>query len=864
MTGLAFVAAMARREARGQARRLWPFVAAVAVGVGALVAINSFTENLQDTVRDQARALLGADLAFASSRKFPARGEELVAELARAGGGAAQARVTSFDAMAYVPGRSGARLVQVAAVEEGYPFYGRIETDPPGEWDRLDEGRYALVDPSLLVAFEARVGDTLALGEGRFQIRGAVTSVPGDVGVRAAFGPRVFIPAAHLDETRLVGFGSRARFETFVKLQDTAQAQALADRYRPLLAVERVRVRTVSEDERSVRESMGRLGRYLGLVSLVAVLLGGLGVASAVHAFIKRRMETIAILRCLGASAGRVFAIYLVEAAAMGLAGSLAGAALGLAVQRLLPRLLGDFLPVDVTLAPSWSALASGLGVGAGVAVLFSLLPLLGVRDVSPLVLLRRSVDPPAGRRRDPWRFLVALVLASGVLALAVLQTGSLGVGAAFAGAIGLVLGALSLAAAGLARAVRRFVPGRWPYVWRQGLANLHRPANQTVAVILALGFGAFLLDTLFLVQHNLLRELRPGGSAAKPNLVLFDIQPDQRAAVEAAAREAGFTTSAAVPIVPMRILSVKGTAATTLLARAPAARDEPRREGPSPWTVRREYRSTYRDAATPSERIVAGGLWGKGEWREQPGGGPGQPTLPISMESGVAEDLGVGLGDEIVWDVQGLALATRVTSLRQVDWARFEPNFFVVFPEGPLQSAPQTFLTLARIDDVAARALFQRRIVESFPNVSAVDLSQIQKAVEGIVGRVALVIRFMALFSLAAGAAVLAGAVAASRQQRLREGALLKALGATRAQVLRVATAEYAALGALAAIAAAALAAAAAWAVVRFQFEASFALPAVPLLAMSLGVALLAIAVGLASSAEVFRRPSLEVLRWE
>jgi len=863
MTGLAFVAAMARREARGQARRLWPFVAAVSVGVGALVAINSFTENLQDTVRDQARALLGADLVFSSARRFPPRAEELLAQLAGAAGGAARARVTSFSAMAYVPGTSGARLVEVAAVEEGYPFYGRIETDPPGEWGRLASGRIALVDPSLLVALEARVGDTLALGEGRFQIRGALTNVPGDVGVRAAFGPRVFVPAAYLDETRLVGFGSRARFETFVKLPEAARAQALADRYRPLLAVEHVRVRTVSEDERSVRESMSRMGRYLGLVSLVAVLLGGLGVGSAVHAFVKRRMETIAILRCLGASAARVFAVYLLEAAAMGLLGSLAGAALGLAVQRLLPRLLGDFLPVDVRLAPSWSAVASGLGVGAGVAVLFSLLPLLGVRHVSPLVLLRRSFDPPAGRRRDPWRALAALSLGLSVLALAVLQTGSLGAGAVFAGAIGLVLGALWLVAVGLARAMRRFVPGRWPYVWRQGLANLHRPANQTVAVVLSLGFGAFLLDTLFLVQHNLLRELRPGGSAAKPNLVLFDIQPDQRAPVEAAAREAGFTTTEAVPIVPMRILSLKGTAAATLLARAPA-RGQPRAGGPSPWTVRREYRSTYRDFATPSERIVAGGMWSEGEWRARPGGGPGQPALPVSMESGVAEELGVGIGDEVVWDVQGLALATRVASLRQVDWARFEPNFFVVFPEGPLHAAPQTFLTLTRIDDTAARARFQRRIVESFPNVTAVDLSQIQQAVEGIVGRVSLVIRFMALFSLAAGAAVLAGAVAASRQQRLREGALLKALGATRAQVLRVATAEYAALGGLAAIAAAALAAAAAWALVRFRFEASFALPAAPLLAMSLGVIALAVAVGLSSSADVFRRPALEVLRWE
>ena len=863
MTGPAFVATMARREARGQMRRLWPFVAAVAVGVGALVAINSFTENLEDTVRDQAQALLGADLSFSSSRPFPERADALLAELGREAGGARSARVTSFSAMAYAVGSPGSRLVQVAAVEPGYPFYGRIETNPPGEWDRLGAGHTALVDPSLLVALDARVGDTLALGEARFQIKGAVTNVPGDVGVRAAFGPRVFIPAAFLDETRLLVFGSRARYETFMNLEVPAKAQALADRYRPRLAAQRVNTRTVSEDERSVRESMGDLGRYLGLVSLVAVLLGGLGVASAVHAFVKRRMETIAVLRCLGASAGRVFAIYLIEAAAMGILGSLAGAALGLAVQRLLPRLLRDFLPVDVRLSPSWSALAVGLAVGAVVAVLFSLLPLLGVRDVSPLVLLRRSFDPPARGRRDPWKAVALLTLAAGVVGLAALQTRSLRAGAVFGGVIGLVLLALWLAASGLARAARRFVPGGWPYVWRQGLANLHRPANQTVAVLLALGFGAFLLDTLFLVQHNLLRELRPGGSEAKPNLVLFDIQPGQRASVETAARESGFTMTVPVPIVPMRILSVKGVSATTLLARPPAP-ERARAAGPTPWTIRREYRSTYRDTATSSEKLIAGAAWRKGEWRARPGGGPGQPPLPISLESGVAEELGVAIGDEIVWDVQGLPLATRVAGLRQVEWARFEPNFFVVFPEGPLDEAPQTFLTLTRIDDPSARARFQRRIVESLPNVTAVDLSQIQQAVEGIVGRVALAIRFLALFSLGAGAAVLAGAVAASRQQRLRESALLKALGATRAQVLRVATAEYAALGGLAALAAAALSAAAAWAVVRYFFEGPFVLPGPPLLAMGLGVIALAVTVGLLSSAEALRRPPLEVLRFE
>ncbi len=339
----------------------------------------------------------------------------------------------------------------------------------------------------------------------------------------------------------------------------------------------------------------------------------------------------------------------------------------------------------------------------------------------------------------------------------------------------------------------------------------------------------------------------------ARPNLVFFDVQPDQKDDVEARLRGVGLPAGPAVPIVPMRIRSLKGRPASELLSSQDRRR-------PGGWALRREYRSSYRDSPTASERIVAGAWWRPGEWQ---GRGPTEP-VPIALDAGLAHELHVGLGDEIVWDVQGVGLPSRVVALREVRWARFEPNFFVVFPEGPLAQAPQTWVLLSRVDDPLQRARLQRSVVEAHPNVSALDLAQVQAAIEGILDRVVLAVRFMALFSLAAGGLVLAGAVAASRQQRVREGALLRTLGATRAQLVRILLTEYALLGALGSLAAILLSTAAAWALVRFVLGGHFALPGPSLLGLLVAVLALTVAVGLSGSTEVWRRPPLELLRVE
>lgn len=889
MIGPGFVLRMAWRESRAGRRRLWLLTGAVTAGVAGLVAINSFTQNLQTAVAEQARALLGADLSFSSRQRFSDRVEALFDTLtagdsARGRPAGQVARVTSFAGMAYVTRTAGTRLVQVRGVEGGYPFYDEIVTSPAGQWTALRRsGGGALVDPTLLSVLGARLGDTLALGLGRFPIVATVLNVPGDVGVAAAFGPRVFIPGADLDTTGLLRFGSRAEYEAFVQLPVSAEAQRIAGDYRQTLRADRVRVRTVEDDREDLTDALTRLGNYLGLVALVALLLGGLGVASAVHVFIKRKLDTIAVLRCLGATSLEVFVIYLLQALVMGGLGSAIGAALGVGLQQVLPFLFEGLLPVDVRVVPSPRSILLGMGLGLWVAGIFAVLPLLGVRRVSPLMTLRRAVEPPAGGR-DLMAWGAALALAGSVVALAVIQVGELVDGAVFAGGVGFVLLVLWLAAVGLTRGVRRWFPTRWPYLWRQGLANLYRPANQTVTVVLALGFGAFLLSTLYLVQHNLLREFRAndpgnpsevrraGRSGGRPNLMFFDIQPSQREGVERLLVEHGHPGWPAVPIVTMRVKAIREIPVRPITAEPDStqlpggtagggggAQAQPPRSGggvPSGWAVRREYRSTYRDTLTNTERVVAGTWWDSNK--------PSTPPWSVSLETDIADELGVAIGDEILWDVQGVEVRTRVANLREVEWARFQTNFFAVFQEGALERAPHMLVTLVRADSADDRGRIQRAMAERYPNVTAIDLSQIQSALEGILGKAALIVQFMAFFSLITGAVVLVGAVAASRLQRMREAVLLKTLGATRGQVLRILIAEYVALGVLAALASIVLAATAGWALARWVFESPYQVPALPLTGLTLVLVGLTLLVGLWNSAEILKRTPLAVLREE
>jgi putative ABC transport system permease protein len=857
-----FVWRMAWRETRGSRRRLVLLTAAITAGVAALVAVNSFAANLRSAVEDQALALFGADLTVSSRQPFTPVTRALLDSLVAPdsagglGGGPGQVSVVvSFNGMAYVPRTDGVRLVQVAAVEPGYPYYGEILTEPMGAWAELQQGGKVLVDPGLLTTLGGVLGDTLALGQSRFVIAAAVTSQPGNVAAASAFTSRIYIAARDLEATGLLQFGSRAEYEAFVKLAQPTRATEIAKLYRPVLRPERAGIRSVEQNRSDLTEALTQLSNYLGLVALIALLLGGMGVASAVHVFIRQKLDSIAVLRVLGAGTGRLFTVYLIQAIGLGAVGSLIGAALGAALQRVLPLVLADLLPVDVTVTLDPGAVVLGLGLGIWVSVMFALMPLLAIRRVSPLRTLRRNVEQLPGR--DPARIVAAIALVVSVAGLAAVQAGRLRDGTAFTIALGVVVVILWLASLALIRGLRRWFPSRWPYVWRQGLANLYRPGNQTVTVVLSLGFGAFLLSTLYLVQSNLLRDLNVAGVSARPNLAFLDIQPDQRDGVLQQLREAGIDRVEAVPMIPMRIASIKGK---PVVIRPPSETDSLSADSTAVvtgWAMRREYRSSYRDSLVDSEELVAGAWWdGPMTDRTQP--------VDVSLEVDIATELHVTIGDEIVWDVQGIKIPSRVANTRKVDWARFEPNFFAVFRGGALEKAPGFMVSLVRVEDPAQRGRLQRTVAERYPNVTSIDLGSLQQLLEKILGRVALAIRFMAGFSLATGAVVLVGAIATTRFQRVREAVLLKTLGAVRRQVLRVFLAEYLALGLLSAGMAVGLSTAAGWGLAKFIFETDFAVPFPALGAILLVILALTVGIGLISSLDILRRTPLEVLRNE
>jgi putative ABC transport system permease protein len=868
VSGWSRLGRLAWRESRFARRRLLLFLSAITLGVAALVATRSFAANLAAGVREQARELVGADLSLTATREFGPGTEALLDSLSAAG--ATVVRGHGFASMALAERTGAARLVQVRAIGDGYPLYGEIGTSPAGAWADLHAGRNVVVDPALLAALEVRPGDSLRLGEASFRIAGTADRVPGTVGVASLFAPRIFIPAAHLEATGLLQFGARVEREAYVRLPDPDRAEALARAYRDVLRPEYVSARTAASQQAELGRAMDRLSAFLGLVGIFALLLGGIGVASAMSAYMAQKRETVATLRCLGATAPQVTAVYLLQAGAMGLVGAAVGAALGVGVQFLLPRMLAGLLPVEVEAALHPPAIAAGVGIGVWVALAFALLPLLATRAVSPLEALRRRVEAAPGARRDRVTVAAAALLGASAAAVVVIAAGELPTGAAFVAGIAATLALLWACAWGATHAVRRLRGRGGNYTVRQGLANLHRPGNQTRVVVLALGFGVFLLATLYLAQDNLLRPFRTADAAHAANLLLFDVQDDQAGAAEALLEARGARVTQRAPIVPMRIHAVNGVPVARLApvpdADDPAADDvvadgPPPASGParSSWAVRREYRSTYRDTAVASERMVAGRFWRAGE-----GGAAAGGTAEVSLEEGVAEELGVGVGDTITWDVQGVRVATRITSLREVDWQRMEPNFFAVFPAAVLSGAPQTWVVLAQAPTAEDRAALQRDVVRRFSNVVVLDLTAIQAAVDEVLGRVTAVIRFLAGFSLATGFVVLLGAVLTGRLQRIRESVLLRTLGATRNQVGTILLAEYLALGVLASTAGIALAAAGGWVMARWLFQVDYGVPVLPLLAVGALTTALAAVVGLLASREVFSRTPLEVLRDE
>lgn len=830
---------MAWRDSRGSRRQLLLFLSSMVVGVAALVAINSFGSNLEQAVNDESRSLLGADLSIESDNPFPEEVEALIDSL-----GGDQSRQISFTSMAFFPATGDTRLSTIRALEGGYPYYGTIETTPVRAAETYLERGEALVDATLMHQYDLSVGDSVRVGRQTYLIAGRIDRTPRETEIFSLFSPRIYIPLPLLDGD-LLGAGSRAEYEVFLRFEPERDVASISEAIGPRLREMDIGHDTVEEEREEWDESLTNLYRFLSVVAFLAVLLGGIGVASAVHVYVRRRFETIAVLRCLGAESRRTFGIYLTQAVAMGLVGGMVGALIGVGIQSIVPLVLEDFLPFEVSFHLAWTAILSGIAMGTALTIVFALLPLVSIRKISPLLTLRASVESAISSQKDPAWWLVLFVIAAALTAFAISNAPEPLIGLGYAVGLAVVF----LALLGVARLIilgtRRFFPVGWAYTWRQGLANLFRPNNQTSILMLSLGLGTFLIATLFGVQRTLLSQIELAGGAERPNLVFFDIQSDQIQGVSDIVDEHALPLLDRVPIVTMRLAEVKGRSIEEMQADSTVD---------VRWAHTREYRSTYRDHLIESEEVIEGQFVGQATSDDS--------AVPVSVERDIANDLGVMLGDTLVFDVQGLSVQTIVGSIREVDWRRIGTNFFVVFPIGVLEEAPQFHVLLSRTETAEESADVQRAVVQAYPSISAIDLSLVLSTFDAIFSRISFVVRFMASFSIITGLIVLVSAVVVSRVQRTRESVLLKTLGASRRQILKIMTSEYLFLGTFAALTGLVLSLASGWALARFVFNTGFRPDYGAMLGMLIIVPALTIAIGLVTSRGVYARPPLDIIR--
>lgn len=831
---------MAIRDGKASSRKLVLFMASIVLGIAAVVSIQSFSNNLKENIALQSKSLMGADYIIDSDKPVNERVTFIMDSL-----GGSDAEEISFASMAAFPGKQGTKLVRVRGIKGGFPFYGEMETDPVSAANEYQENGAALLDATVMLQLGIEPGDSIKIGNVVLPVAGALKAVPGSSSVFSSIAPPVVIPHRYIEESGLVQVGSRIGYNYYFKADPKMDLEQLDKEIDPILDNNDADLDT----HLSTSERMGRryenFGKFLNLVAFIALLLGCVGIASAIHIYIKEKLRAIAVLKCLGASKKQTFSIYLIQIAIIGLIGGIVGTILGLFLQQLFPFILQDLLPINIEISFDFRVMAIGVLQGILMSVLFALYPLIGTLYVSPLQTLRvqdseRSKSVKAGILVLGAIFIFIFLFAFWLLedwkyslffVLGIIITFSL-----LAGVANLFM-----------KAIKRYFPSSWGFIPRQSLLNLFRPQNQTLILVLAIGIGTFLISTLYFTKDLLLAQASLDEQAESPNMILLDVQSEQQEAVANTINSQNMPVLENIPIVSMRVESLKGRPASEIR--------EDTTSNINGWILHHEFRTTYRDSLISSEVLEAG------EWI---GSNSENGTIPISISDNFAEDAKVTVGDKVSFNVQGVLLNTEIASIRQVDWSRMQLNFSIVFPTGVLEEAPQFRVLTTKVPDDENSASLQKELVKNFPNLTIIDLRQVLNVIEKILAKISWLINFMAFFSILTGIIVLIGAVRTSKYQRIRESVLLRTLGAKSEQILKILALEYLYLGILGALSGILLSLISSQLLGYFVFETTFIPSWIPFLVLLPGIILLVMGIGLGNSLGVIKSPPLEVLRKE
>ncbi len=844
---------IAWRETRSSMAKFLFVVLAVAAGVGALAGVRGFSQSFRATLKDESRTVMAADL---TARQFMPATDAQVAQLdALARRGVEHTLITETISMASsgvaAAGTDAATpaLVSIKAVDPAkYPYYGEVKLDPPGALkDALKPDTIAVAN-DILLRLNLKVGDPIRIGTSQMKIAAVVLSEPDRMSGSMNVGLRLMMSREAFEHTGLMGFGSRAAYRYLFRNAPNAPP---VDEIRAQLkaALPEALIADFRESTPVITRGLDRATTFLSLVSLIAMIVGALGVAMAMHAHLQQKMDNIAVMKSLGAASRDVIAIYAIQTLMLGVLGGIAGVLVGKVVERTFPLLISRLFPMDFKIGWNLDAAVQGIAIGVLTTLLFTLPPLLAIRKIRPALILRR--DMPEARPSLSKRLADAgPSIASGVLILAGIGViagwlaESPKVGGYFAGGLAVALLVLTLLAGALLRGVKAFLkhaPFRIPTLTRLGLANLHRQGNQARSILVALGLGVMFTLTVYLVQHSLVAEIIETAPPGMPNVFLIGITPEQVEPLrQLIAKQSGVEAPPEfAPSVPVQITSVDGAPFQDL--------DQP--EG----RRFRASRTVMFAAEKPgSIKVTQGEWWTKDE---------AQPVLSIDKEA--AARLGVNVGSTITITAGGKDITARVVALHEVQQMRSGLVNELVFNPPSLQGMPATFYGGVRMKSSQVGAL-ERAAYAAFPTVTVINVAEALAIMQQVVDQIAIVIRFLSGFAILAGAIILAASVAGTRFRRVREVVILKTLGATKHAAGRIFSVEFLTLGIVAGIMGALLASVFSSLVLKKLLDASYTFDWKTTLVAVVLTALLAQTSGWLASFRILRQKPLEVLRDE
>jgi putative ABC transport system permease protein len=840
---------MVLRELRASWRRLLFFFICVAMGVGAIVALRSVIQSVRAGLMREARAIVSADVLISTNRPWVAEVRQRIDR--RLSAAPVLQRLESVETATMVRPEQGAvaKMVELRGVQNGFPLYGDLVLADGVRFSHdLVKNRGALVRPDLLVQLGIAAGDRIIIGGQPFTVRGVIAQEPGRRVGAFSFGSRVLVDYDDLLATKLLTFGSRANYQLMLRVRDDAVRELVSDLRRDLRN-DFVNTRSYQSTEDDIGEDLLRAENYLSLVGFIMVILGGIGVWSVTRVFVRQKVRSVAILKCVGATTRQVLTTYVVQVVLLGLAGSILGVAIAAAAIAAIPASAAATFG-GVSYGLTVSAVLQGVGVGVLVSLLFSLVPLLEVRRMKPLLLLR-GTDMAMGVGRIDWtQVAVTAVVSAALVGVAAWQAASWQVGLIVCGGFAAV--ALILHGAGIAliRAVRPLTAAPW-FPLRHAVSSLARPGNQTRVILLAVGLGSFFVIGVRALQTNLIDEFSVTFGRSGADMFLVDIQQDQVDGLRRFVKTAAATEPRLIPVLRARVTGVRGQE-----TNLETVSDVRRRGG-----LGREFVITYRNHLEPNETLKAGRFW-----KDEPPQPADAKELEVTIEQGIHQRSRINVGDVMRFDVLGRSVDARVVGIREVQWedAR-NGGFMFVFRPGPLDKAPHTYIGILQAPaEPAARAAFQRDLVAAYPNVSAIDVREVLATIQRVIDNVTLAISIVGGVALASGVLILIGAVAMTKFQRVYEAAILRTLGASTRLLATMLALEYGALGLLAGCIGATAALGLTWGICRFLFEIPWR-PSPLLLTTGAAItAALVCVVGVGASVDVLRRKPLAALRAE